>query len=394
MRTVKLGDLPIEWKRGAGLRKSDVNEDGKNKCVLYGELFTKHKSVLIDTEKISKTDNIGSVKSRVGDILVPGTSTATKQDMILARELNQEGVFIGGDVNIIRPKEGLFAQKYLAYFFESACAYRQLERYITGATGIIHISNLGIKNLAVQLPTLEEQKKIVEKLDRVFEKIDQAIELTQKNLANSRNLFNRSQEKYLTPGSGWDVSTFGEVTELKQGLAINAKTKHLLVEKSDLPLLRIKDLRNNHYSQYVDVDKCPESVKVSKDDILYTRTGQVGLVFRGFAGALHNNSFKIIPNSNITNQYLFWYLQSPSFKEKIINLASRTAQPDITHKIFRVQEIDFPKSIDLQLIVANAIENIYDKSQELQNLYTRKISMLEQLKLSMLEESFAGGSGV
>ena len=40
---VRLGDLPIEWKKkGQGFRKSDINKDGKNRCVLYGELYTKH----------------------------------------------------------------------------------------------------------------------------------------------------------------------------------------------------------------------------------------------------------------------------------------------------------------------------------------------------------------
>jgi hypothetical protein len=51
MKKVKLIDLPIEWKRGNGLQKSDIVIDGEFKCVLYGELFTKHKNVLIDNDK-------------------------------------------------------------------------------------------------------------------------------------------------------------------------------------------------------------------------------------------------------------------------------------------------------------------------------------------------------
>ena len=151
MRKMRLIDLPIDWKRGNGLTKSDIVIDGNYKCVLYGELFTKHKQVLIDSFKLSRTNQIGSVKSKYGDILVPGTSTAAKRDMILARELDEEGVFLGGDINIIRPQKNLFAKKFVAYYFETIDAYEQLEGYINGATGIIHISNTGLKNLKIPL---------------------------------------------------------------------------------------------------------------------------------------------------------------------------------------------------------------------------------------------------
>ena len=47
----------------------------------------------------------------------------------------------------------------------------KLERYITGSTGIIHISNKGLKELAVPIPPLEKQKEIVSILDDAFASI-------------------------------------------------------------------------------------------------------------------------------------------------------------------------------------------------------------------------------
>ena len=41
----------------------------------------------------------------------------------------------------------------------------------------------------------------------------------------------------------------------------------------------------------------PERFIASEDDIIYTRTGQVGLVFRKQQGVVHNNCFRVIPNS-------------------------------------------------------------------------------------------------
>ena len=175
MKHEQLVNLPIEWKRGSGLRKSDLDEDGKNKCILYGQLYTIHKNVIIESSNISRTNKIGAVYSKKGDILVPGTSTASKKDMLLAREIDEDGVFLGGDINVIRPKQGVFAKKYLPYFFETFTAYDQLDRYITGATGIIHISNTGLKKLKIPLPPLPEQQRIVAVLDEAFSAIAKAL---------------------------------------------------------------------------------------------------------------------------------------------------------------------------------------------------------------------------
>ena len=86
--------------------------------------------------------------------------------------------------------------------------------------------------------------------------------------------------------------------------------------------------------------------------MIYTRTGQIGLVFTGKFGILHNNSFKIVPSEFLLKEYLFWFLQSDEFKSKIVKLASRAAQPDITHKIFKEQIILVPPLPEQKRIVA------------------------------------------
>lgn len=186
-KTVKLATLPIEWKRGSGLKKSDVSNDGKNPCVLYGELFTKHKNVAIKRAQLSYTNKPGQVISKKGDVLIPATSTASRKEMILARQVDSDGIILGGDINIVRATQGVFAEKYLPYFFESLDAYKQLDRYITGSTGIIHISNSGIKNLEIPLPAIAEQEKIVAKIDELFSEIDHSQLLA----SNSLPLFNK-----------------------------------------------------------------------------------------------------------------------------------------------------------------------------------------------------------
>jgi type I restriction enzyme S subunit len=58
----KLGDVFI-GKKGQGLSKKDVVKNGKNKCILYGELYTRYSEVI--KEVYSHTHSSAGVKSKL-----------------------------------------------------------------------------------------------------------------------------------------------------------------------------------------------------------------------------------------------------------------------------------------------------------------------------------------
>jgi type I restriction enzyme S subunit len=152
----------------------------------------------------------------------------------------------------------------------------------------------------------------------------------------------------------------GDIVSLSQGLAINVKTKHLLVDDG-LPLLRITDLINSAYSQYVNPIEVPTKCIAAKDDIIYTRTGQVGLVFRGVSGVVHNNCFKVIPNHDlIDSNYLYWFLSQNYIKEHANNIAAGSVQKDLNHSAFKSIQIDLPP-LDVQKKIASILDSISNK---------------------------------
>ena len=72
----------------------------------------------------------------------------------------------------------------------------------------------------------------------------------------------------------------GDFVSLKQGLAINAGTVHLVSDVKDdkfpYPLLRIADMENNNDVKFISKE-VNENVVANYNDIIYTRTGQIGL---------------------------------------------------------------------------------------------------------------------
>lgn len=119
----------------------------------------------------------------------------------------------------------------------------------------------------------------------------------------------------------------GDVVELEQGLAINAKTNHLIKPDGDLPLLRITDLLNDKQTQFIDSRLVPKQTIAMPHDIIYTRTGQVGCVFMGKSGVVHNNCFKVIvKDDTLLPRYLYWFLKLPQTVDYMLNVASGSVQ--------------------------------------------------------------------
>jgi type I restriction enzyme, S subunit len=160
--------------------------------------------------------------------------------------------------------------------------------------------------------------------------------------------------------SDWVSTSLGFLVDVKQGLAINAKTKHLIVDKGS-PLLRITDLLNGTQVQFINASEAPTQCLASVDDLIYTRTGQVGHVFRGKEGVVHNNCFRIIPkNGSVTRGYLYWFLFQNSVREYANNIASGSVQKDLNHSAFKSIQISIPPR-ETQLKIEKVLNSLDDK---------------------------------
>ena len=177
----------------------------------------------------------------------------------------------------------------------------------------------------------------------------------------------------------------GQLVDLKQGLAINAKSNHLISkDETNIALLRIADMPTKRKVIYMK-EETPERYIANKNDIIYTRTGQVGLVFTGQHGVVHNNCFRVFSkNDNILlNEYLYWCLRLKSVYIQANNFAVGSAQPDLPHTSFR--KIRIPLfSINAQ----NKIAKILQKYDDLIEKNNRKIAILEEQIQELYKEWF------
>ncbi len=285
----------------------------------------------------------------------------------------------------IFPKDG-YLLKYVAYCLQSL----DVSRFKTGAV-IPHIYFRDYGETDIIVPSsIEEQQRIVDSLDSSFSKIEALRANAEKRLQSIGALYQSVLKSSLSPQHGWVHETMGDRCKLSQGLAINSHTKHLLVKESSLPLLRIKDMKEGTRELFVNEKECPNSCRAYPDDLIYTRTGNtLGLIFTGMYGVLHNNCFKIeIDRERIDKAFYMYYVQQDEFRNRILSLAKRAAQPDITHKIFKEQPLIYP-SLEIQRAIVGKIERVDSICKELQESCLRTIELCDDLKKALLKKVFS-----
>lgn len=384
-KTVALGDV-IELQNGYAFKSSEYADNGyflmRITNVQQGFIQNNNPKFV----KIPVQSKLEQFILNEGDILISLTGDVGRVGVLkeenLPAALNQRvaRITIKSSLNLDK--------KYLFNVLNSEIIRRKIESLGRGAAQL-NVSTKDISSVEIPLPPLATQKKIVAKIDAIFTELEKAMAAAEKNVKNSELYFPFFLDELIDSFQSKSVKKIEDVCDLYQGLAINKKTSHLLVKKSNLPLLRIKDLKNRTVEQYVAEQGFPKNSLVNEDEIIYTRTGSLGLVFTGRRGVLHNNSFKVVPKEGVDKGFLFWWLQSSKFKTKIMSLAMKAAQPDISHKAFKEQEILLP-SLKEQKIFSIKAETALSISDSLKTIYQNKCKELTNLKQSILRQAVSG----
>lgn len=180
---------------------------------------------------------------------------------------------------------------------------------------------------------------------------------------------------------GWRQVKLGEVVDLKQGFAVNKKSNHY-ISNDGIPLLKISDLIKNTETLFVRKN-IPKQFLVYEDEIIYSRTGQVGLAFMGRKGVVYNNCFKVIPKEDVYSKFLYCLLNMPHYRSIARSLATGAAQPDLNHDAFKSIKIQLP-----HLPIQKKIAKILSAYDDLIENNLKRIKLLEELAQITYEEWF------
>jgi len=300
------------------------------------------------------------------------------------------------------------AQIFKSQFFQSA-----IDVQLAGSA-INNLKGSDIEGIRFPLPPLEEQQKIAAILMAVDDKLDviaRQIEATQTlKQGLMQTLFSRGVGTQDADGRwvphaefkdselgeipvGWDVTTVGEVCEVKGGKRL-PKGEVLTEENTGFPYIRVTDMYmggvNTEGVLYVPAYVQPSIARytISKDDIFISVAGTLGLVGvvpEELDGANLTENADKLTDIKICRDYLFYCLCSDAIQGAIAREGTSNAQPKLALSRIREFSIPLPTRPEQERIAA-ILNSVSDKLASLQS----KLAHYQALKRGLMQKLLTG----
>ncbi len=260
------------------------------------------------------------------------------------------------------------------------------------------ISYKGIKDLVIPYPPLDEQKRIVEKLDALLTRIDTAIEHLQESATLADALFESSQSEIFNDVlSNYQYSTIDEICIVTSSKRI-FKADYV---ESGIPFYRTKEIvdlskeKNISTELFIAKEKfseiCGKFGAPKKGDLLFSAVGTIGVMWIVDEREFYfkdGNLLWLKDMNGVTPEYLKSAINAV-LTEKIKDRSQGAAYKAISITNLKAFEIPLP-SIEEQKSIVAKIEYVSSVTKKTKQELGLQINDLQKLKASILDSAFKG----
>ncbi|MEI0698636.1 restriction endonuclease subunit S [Brachyspira intermedia] len=292
---------------------------------------------------------------------------------------------------------------FLYYYLQTPTFFFIFKKNINGIIGGVGVNKL--RDTILPLPQLEEQKLIVEKIESEFQKIDNA--LNKLNIIKEQiKQYKQSVLKYafdennsFAKGSNyepyeWENKKLEDISyKITDGSHAPPKK-----QENGIPMLSCQNIKNGkilfnnfRFISEDDYQKECKRINISTNDVLLTIVGSIGesaVVPDGIERFCLQRSVAIIKH-NINSLYLKYFFNSIYSINYFKVHVRGTAQKGIYLNSLKNMDIKVP-DIELQKTIADNIQNIFDKVDNIENNINENIDKLNVLKQAVLKKAFEG----
>ena len=380
----KLGEM-ASFSKGNGYFKSDLKSTGIP-IILYGRLYTKYETVIEDIDTFADAKE-GAVYSLGGEVIVPA-SGETAEEISIASVVQNPGVLLGGDLNIIRPIENLLPS-FLALSISNGSAHREMSKRAQGKS-VVHLHDEDLAQIDLKYPSVEEQSKItacinwVDNLITLHQRKLEHLKLKKKSLL--QKLFPKEGEVYPElrfPGftDPWEQRKLSEVVTINPKTELPDEFKYVdlesvvgtnllgfqVIKKENAPS------RAQRLASYGDVFY--QTVRpYQRNNYLFENIDKDMVFSTGYAQL----------RSKLDSYFLLTLVQNDNFVKVVLDNCTGTSYPAINGSELGKITVQIPSSE----VEANQIGKVFRGIDKSITLHQRKLEHLQLLKKALLQQLF------
>lgn len=282
----------------------------------------------------------------------------------------------------------LVFNKFLYYYLTTI----DMVKITKQTTGLDAITFEDLAQIQIPLPPLSTQKRIAEILDAADALRRKDQELLKKYDELAQAIFIDMFGDPVKNEKGWEVKTIKSATNLlTYGLTVRPK-----YIENGFPLISARELRNGNVNfedapkiSYTDYSNLSNKCKPKKGDILFSKTGSIGLsaiVEGGQEFAVTQNAARInFKNDFYETYFIYALLRQESFINKCVSLVKGNAVKDLQLGDFSEIEIICPplsKQIEFS--------GIYQKTNQSIKKSNDNYIVSDDLFNSVIQKAFNG----
>ena len=290
---------------------------------------------------------------------------------------------------------------YSYYFFNTNSFVRELISKAS-ATTIAIVNKSKLESCLFPVAPLNEQQRIVNRIESLFAKLDKAKELIENTLAqfeqNKMAILHKAFTGELTvkwrKENNIDLSSWKKC-ELKEVFKVvkdkyNPQTENQIVNYIGLENIETSKgiISKNNSSEVKSI-----KTKFKKDDVLYGKLrpylNKHDVV--NFDGICSTDILVFRFNDINTAKYINYYFNLPMFIQYAVENSSGINLPRVSEKTISKYKISLP-IIEEQQEIVNILDNLLVKYNKIKNL-EQQLEKIELLKKAILAKAFRGELG-
>jgi type I restriction enzyme S subunit len=315
------------------------------------EIIEKHIGTnSVSTELYISEKKYSEIKAKFGapeqgDVLLTSVGTLGVPYVVKS---NERFYFKDGNLTWFRNFNELNSQ-FLYYWLQSSLGKAELKKCTIGSSQQAFTIVL-LKNIEIELPTLNIQEQIVKILiayDDLIENNNSRIRILEEM---AQTIYREWFVKFRFPGyekvkmvnselgkipEGWEVKQLDGIIDIISGFAFKSKT---YIEKGKYGLVTIRNVQDGRFRTDCDnkIDTIPENMPnsclLNTGDILLSLTGNVGrtcLVY-GYQYVLNQRVAKLIPKISENKAYIYFMFNQIDFRKQLELISTGAAQQNLS----------------------------------------------------------------